>query len=518
MGKSKAKGTRAMVGNKRKAEYKPLLFTTTVRNPQRMRDFLVVLKEFDGEVLTDEICTKVEGEIIRLGTYRPLVKSAAIVEKWESGESLDDSEVRRLLLDNPQDHKESGFMKGWPSRFDTHFKMAKFFGCVYYEIGRPIRFSELGNFCVLDQTGYWQEAVYLNGLSKYHRNNPLKRVLNENRPLSLLLRLLVRLRELNGEDDPGIARHELALLGVWKDNDDKALLAELLQFRKKFGFSVSDEVLFKHCRETLDGWSKKMSVLTIARDLPDDLLRKFRLTGLFVLRGGGRFIGLSPKSLDKAQLVISRHSELLQFLDEESYFNFVADFDRQLINLDLVATATSQPNEYSLEHWVAEIGEAEIRVNLELLGRRRPSAHPILCLLEEPLRLEFLTTLLLATELPNVEVRPNYRCDDEGLPLSTAPGGVPDITVVGAGNCVAVEVTLMRNRQQVHLEMIPIERHLGDLKRDFPGASAVFVAPIIHPDAMRYAEFALHDKKLRIETRSIDEFAAELPDLMTLAL
>jgi len=483
-----------------------------------MRDFLVILKEFDGRILTDEVCTKVEGELIRLGAYRPTIRSATDLEKWESGELLNDSEVRRLLRDNPQDHKESGFTKGWPSRFDTHFKIAKVFGCVYYEIDKPIRFSEIGKFCVLDQTGYWQEAVFLNGLSKYHRNNPFKRVLNDNRPLSLLLRLLVRLRELNGDDDPGIAQHELALLGVWKDNDADALLDELLQFRKKFGFSVSDEVLFKHCGGKLKGWSKKMSVSTIARDLPDDLLRKFRLTGLFVLRGGGRFISLSTKSLDKVQRVITRHSELLEFPDEESYFDFVSDFDRDLINLDLVSTKTDHSSEYLLEKWVTEIGEDEIRANLELLGRRRPSAHPTLCLLDEPLRLEFLTTLLLATELPNVDVRPNYRCDDDGLPLSTAPGGVPDIMVVAEGNCIAIEVTLMRNRQQVHLEMIPIARHLGDLKVEFPGASAVFVAPIIHPDATRYADFVLHDEGLRIETRSIDEFAAELPDLVATAL
>ena len=328
----------------------------------------------------------------------------------------------------------------------------------------------------------------------------------------------MRLRELNGENDPGIAQHELALLGVWKNDDAEALLAELLRFRKKHGFTVSDEVLFEHCEKTLDGWRKKMSVATIARDLPDDLLRKFRLTGLFVLRGGGRFLSLSPKSLDKANYILTHHSKLLEFPDEESYFDFVANFDRHLINLDLVSAATAAPNEYLLDDWVAEIGESEIRVNLELLGRRRPSVHPILRLLEEPLRLEFLATLLLAAKLPNVNVRPNYRCDDDGLPLSTAPGGVPDIAVVGEGNCVAVEVTLMRNRQQVHLEMIPIERHLGDLKVEFPGASAVFVAPTIHPDATRYADFAMHDKGLRIETRSIDEFAAELPDLVSIAL
>lgn len=503
---------------RRASEYKPLLFTTTLRNPERLREFLVVLKKFDGNLLTDDLCIEIEGELIRLGLYKPTRHSLQVKEKWLAGEALKDSEVREILRDNPQDHKEAGFNKGWPSRFDTHFKIAKVFGCVFYEVGEQISFSSVGNFCVADETGRWQQVVFLNGLSKYHRNNPFIRVRNENKPLLLLVKVLMRLREINGPQDPGIARHELALLGVWKDNDAESLLAEVLRFRAKNGFSVSDEVLFEHCGVALAGWSKKMDVATITRDLPDDLMRKFRLTGLFVLRGGGRFLSLSDKSLEKTSLLISNHSDLLSFDNEQQYFNYVADIDVELIDLQSKLISKSETSDYAIEKWVLEIGEEEILKNLDLLSRRKPSAHAILRLLDEPLRLEFLATLLLALKIPNVEVRPNYRCDDDGLPLSTAPGGVPDIAVISDQNCVAVEVTLMRNRQQVHLEMIPIERHLGELGGKFRNSSAIFVAPDIHPDATRYAEFALHDKGLKIETRSIRDFAKDLPGLVVLAL
>jgi hypothetical protein len=44
---------------KKKADYKPLLFTTTMRNPERLKDFLTVLSEYNGEILTNEIIANV---------------------------------------------------------------------------------------------------------------------------------------------------------------------------------------------------------------------------------------------------------------------------------------------------------------------------------------------------------------------------------------------------------------------------------------------------------------------------
>ena len=35
----------------RKPEYKPLLYTTTIRNPERFKDFMHILKRFNGRIL-----------------------------------------------------------------------------------------------------------------------------------------------------------------------------------------------------------------------------------------------------------------------------------------------------------------------------------------------------------------------------------------------------------------------------------------------------------------------------------
>ena len=131
----------------RSAEYKPLLFTTTVRNPQRLKALLWILKRFDGQTLSDGLATEIVADIIRYGLYRPMNITSAIKDKWASspqGEFADyiltDQEVQYILRHNPQNHKEAGFAKGFPSRFATFYDFPKELGFVYYAPDEPIFF------------------------------------------------------------------------------------------------------------------------------------------------------------------------------------------------------------------------------------------------------------------------------------------------------------------------------------------------------------------------------------------
>jgi len=135
-------------------EFKPLLFTTTMRNPNRLKALLYVLANFNNQTLTNELCTKIMGELIRYGLYCSQKSTESIKKKWGLRrkneqlpigiELLKDEEVEYILKNNPQLHKEAGFDKGWPSRFATIFDLAKEFGFVYYKIGDKIEFSKLG--------------------------------------------------------------------------------------------------------------------------------------------------------------------------------------------------------------------------------------------------------------------------------------------------------------------------------------------------------------------------------------
>lgn len=56
----------------RKPEYKPLLYTTTIRNPERFKDFMHILKRFNGRILNNKTVELFERELFKVGLYRPM--------------------------------------------------------------------------------------------------------------------------------------------------------------------------------------------------------------------------------------------------------------------------------------------------------------------------------------------------------------------------------------------------------------------------------------------------------------
>lgn len=224
---------------KRSQEYKPLLFTTTLRNPERLKWFLGVLKNYNGQVLTNELAEEVAGELIRVGLYRPMKLANAVKNKIKNNNPLTDKEVAKVLKDNPQNHKEAGFNKGWPSRFDTWFKIAKELGFVFYKMGEKINFSEIGLKLVDSEHPEFEQQAFLNAFVKYQSNNPFRRVLNENVPLILLLEVIQKLNADKDFNDAGISKAEIPLVIFWKDNDAKKLYQRIKQLRKDFGYSPS---------------------------------------------------------------------------------------------------------------------------------------------------------------------------------------------------------------------------------------------------------------------------------------
>ncbi len=109
----------------------------------------------------------------------------------------------------------------------------------------------------------------------------------------------------------------------------------------------------------------------------------------------------------------------------------------------------------------------------------------------------------------NLSVIPNYKSDDEGLPVYTASGNKPDIVAMDTKAQSYIEVSLIRDRSQSTLEMIPIARHLKELIKnstDIREKFSVFVAPNIHDDAKEYAEFAHFKDNINICCYAINDF------------
>jgi hypothetical protein len=498
---------------KRQSEYKPLLFTTTMRNPERLKNFLTVLAEYDGEILTNEIIDKVAKSLIQKGLYQPMKISSAVKDKWKNEIELNKTETEKVFSDNPQSHKEAGFEKGWPSRFDTWFKIAKELGFVWYWQNEEIKFSESGKMLLDKEKPENELMVFANAFAKYQRQNPFRRVLNKNVPLILLIQTIKLLNNDPAYKGAGISRSEIPLLLCWQNDNAESLYREIKKLRKKFGYTPSNEVILDLCYEMLN--ETKRDDNSILGDYPDDFIRKMRLTGLLSLRGGGRFIDINTKESATVDYILKNYISYKEFETEKEFFEYIGQVDHDLISTLTVFKAPAKTTKAELEKWVDHYAWDSIKTELLNLAQKKSSSDDILKVIEQPLRLEFLTSLAILKKLPDVIVKPNFISDDEGLPTSFASGGSPDIECLEEKDTVLIEVTLLTGTQQHIRESFSIHRHLEEYVKKGTKSYSVFISPKSFIDTERYFDFIKKDG-LEVRISDIDKFVSNLEAKATL--
>lgn len=499
---------------RREADFKPLLFTTTMRNPERLKDFLSVLSEYNGEILTNEIIANVAKKLIKEGLYRPMNVPQTVRNKWSREEELTDKETEEVFSDNPQSHKEAGFDKGWPSRFDTWFKIAKELGFVWYWPKEKIEFSESGKMLLDKEKPENELMVFVNAFAKYQRHNPFRRVLNKNVPLILLIQTIELLNNDPEYNNTGISRSEIPLLLCWQDDKAEELYREIKKLRKKYNYTPSDEVILEYCYNMLD--ETKRDDKSILVDYPDDFLRKMRLTGLISLRGGGRFIDINKKEMSAVQYLLKNYVTYPEFNTEKEFFEYIGTVDNKLIGTLTVYKAPALTSKTELEKWVNYYKWEVIKAELMNLAQKKSSGDDILKVIDQPLRLEFLTALAILKKLPKVIVKPNFVSDDEGLPTSFASGNNPDIECIEDKDTILVEVTLLTGTQQHIRESFSIHRHLEDYVKRGIKSYSVFISPRSFIDTQRYFAFEKSKSGLEIRISDIDQFVNMLEVKTTL--
>ena len=496
----------------RESEYKPLLFTTTVRSPERLKWFLAILKEYNGQVLNDKLAEEIAGEIIRAGLYKPTNISVAVKKKIEAQEPLTDAEVKKALEDNPQNHKEAGFSKGWASRFDTWFKLAKELGFVFYRNGEEIRFSEIGLKLINTEHPEFEQQAFLNAFVKYQSNSPFRRVLNENAPLILLLNVIKKINADKDFNDTGISKLELPLVIFWKDNDAEKLYRLIKKIRKDHGYTPSWEVIVDICvNQIMEGDFKKFNPKSIMVDYPDEFIRKMRLTGLISLRGGGRFIDINKNEQKKVDYALANYSTYKKYATEEEYFEYMATIDNNLISEVAKPVSITERDKF-LAKWISVYSWDQIKDELLTLAKKKLTKDDVLKYLSNPIRLEFLTALAIKSKFSNVRVIPNYPYDDEGLPTSTAAGNGDkgDIECFEDVKGILVEVSMSEGRIQTVMEIWPIARHLEEFKKTTPDSMCFFVAPSIFRDSVMQIGYVKEKQNLSILPKTIEEFLSHI--------
>lgn len=495
-------------------QYKILSFSTTMRNPKRIASFLKILLPFENQILDEKIIMQVVRNLIKNRLYVPNFAYRNFKEKLQNEENFSDDEIDKIIENSPQNHKEAGFKKGWESRFDTWYKLMMEFGFCFYAKNKKIILSNCAKMLIeaTNQNTTNEQIIndiFLNCMAKYNLKNPFRKILNANSPLILLLQVMQNLKEKCG--DSKISKQEISFFLCWKDNNFKTLSDYILNFREKFkSFNYSNDIIYQKCLEILETNNQnRFKKSQICGETIDEYIRKMRITGIISLRGNGRFLDLNSYKMQKIEYILKKYSNIKFFDDKQKYFDFMGEFDEKILEFKDKINEKIKDNLKikTLQKFANNYNKNQILNELKILANNKISSKDeIFKFIPEPTRFEFLTAIALKQNFISLKVLPNYIIDDEGLPISYASGNTPDIICENETIKSIVEVSLICGKSQLLNELLPISRHLKDLKADKKQKFAIFIAPKIFDDSKRYVKFIDFDENLVIKNYEILEF------------
>ncbi|HFI0020908.1 TPA: AlwI family type II restriction endonuclease [Streptococcus suis] len=499
---------------------KPISFNTTLRNPERIPQFVSILTPFEGQILNDEVALEIEAKIIinkifeptpaTLGTYvldyddkfhyeaedktreAPL-KVREYYTEWTDSEPGEFSleKMKYLLKNTITKHKEVGWKGGWESRLQTQYVFLNELGLTYVVKGERIKISPNGKLMTSqykdglpiedDFTREDELSAFLIAFSKYQVNNPFRKNTVKVNFFPLVLNTINYLDSQYGR--PGISIQDLAFVITWSNNDFKALAEYIYQFRQQFGYGVSNEFLYEYAMDLLDESTdlqvkkakpefikikqRDYKFEKITRETPDEVIRKLRLTMLISLRGAGRFIDINKIENSKVQHIITNYSQNKEFKDTETYFNYMGQTDSELIfKAETESEELLETKEQVIKGWSEEMNWDSLEKEMLNSEGKSNSDNPILKYIPGPTRLEFLCAIAIKKALPKLKVVANYKADDNGIPFGHASGnknGVvgSDIDVYEHNVHATLEPTLSRARSfQIEHEIPSIRTHI----------------------------------------------------------
>ena len=456
--------------------YKQISLEVAVRNPERYEGILKTFSKFEGRVLDDQGILDIYAQL-----YLDEVVSSDSLEET----ILTKNKVVKWIKQKCSHNNEWGFPTGYQAAFTRYLKTLSEFGFIYSQYNQKLRLSQVAKALINGKITP-SEAFALQCM-RYWRKSPYRRVLNDFNFFEFIIDAIIKLNETN---------HRLSyiqfMVGLFSDDGNVDKYLELLS-NNKFGNDQDKAYDFvKRKYSQVDAEHGKIAQQSSAfNDYGNSVFRVLRLTGFITVDYSGVLM-LSPnesrmplyKALKKQKFQITETAKE----DEEEYFEQLGSFDYSLESLLLsfreeADHSTSDYNSkipniiqsYGLTPNIIE--QALIRVSSGKKNR-----NDVFWFIQDPVKFEFLLTLFVYTYYGDkFTYKPNFICDEVGIPYSHAPGNIGDIEIFNKKIYWLIEATLIRSKnQQINNETVNLFRHLNET---FSGQKYLtLVAPYIHED------------------------------------
>lgn len=542
---------------------KPWSISTTVRNPERLRDFLKVLKNLEGQEFNKENQIKYQILLIQEKLYRPLNVPQEFRKYYEDPELCITYEVAEEIF-NAQDYEDPP-MRGRQSVNPLNklgFSIAR-------EGSGSIQITELGNRFLAGD--YDIGFVFFKSLLKLQFPNPWSVDFSEKEgfnimPLVATMQLIDRLNKKSSEK--GLNKTEFSLFVPTLINADQIdeQIKRILEFRKE---ENKKRYIYDFAEEFYGTEKVPNEKINNLFDYGDNIMRYFRLTRYFRVSidplGYRWTIDLEPARMVEIEQLLDKYDgRAINFKDLSDYLNYLSDITmpelpwEKIDNLrkialslrNMIAEQIKRENvkvyqkeqkilivdieKLKKEHLGNYIAELR-KLNLELKDRLKKlqivnntqKIDEIIKELKDPKRLkryepeQFEKMITEALKIINdeISIKPNYPVDDEGEPINHSPGNKPDIECYYQTFKAICEVTLNTSKLQWVQEGQPVMRHLRDFEVQHQDKEifCLFIAPRIHNDT--YSQFWISVKyEYNGQPQSIIPLTTEQFSLLLVAL
>ena len=545
---------------------KPWSISTTVRNPERLRDFLRVLKQLEGQSFDTSNQIKYQVLLIKERIYKPLNIPVDYLKYYEEPETEIPYKVAEqiFIMQKYEDPPMRGRQSVNPLN-KLGFSIAR-------EGYGPIIITDLGNKFLSDdyEIGY----IFFKSLLKLQFPNPWSADFSETEGFDImpLITVMKLIKKINGEaEKKGLDKNEFNLFvpTLIKFDQVDEYVQRILEFRKAKNKDEYINDFVKMFYQTTTIPANKINNLF---DYGDNIMRYFRLTRYFKVSmdplGSNWIIDLEPsRKVEIEQLLDMYKGASIKFETVTDYLNYLSDIEQPLLpwekrdNLEKVVQTLkydtnnlikegklqiSQEQQTFLDMEIHDLDKNQLEkykdqiraFNLELKERIKKvklmsdlnKVEEIIVTLQdikklreyEPEQFEKLVTEALKIINDEIQIKPNYPVDDDGEPVSHSPANKPDIECYYKKFKAIIEVTLNSSKLQWVLEGQPVMRHLRnfEIQHQNDDVFCIFIAPRIHIDT--YSQFWISVKyeyngiPQKIVPMTSEQFAMLLDTLLLL--
>jgi len=447
-----------------------------VRNPERYEGILKTFAKFEGTVLDDNGV---------LDVYSQLYLDEVVTADALSETILTKKFISKWIVNNCSHNNEWGYPTGYQAAFTRYLKTLSEFGFIYAQYNQELRLSPVAKALVNGKITL-SEAFALQSM-RYWRKSPYRRVLNDFNFFEFIIDAMIELKKKGHR----LSYNQL-MVGLFSDDGNVKDFLSFLENNKVGDDADKAYALVKRKYSQVDAEHAKAAKLESAfRDYGNTVFRVLQLTGFVTVEYTGVLM-LTPnenrmplyKALKEKNFFVSESAKE----DEEEYFEQLGSFDASLESLILsyrekVDHSTAEYNK-KIPNIINSYGLTadSIEQALVKVSNGDKKGKDTFWFIQDPVKFEFLLTLFVYTYYGDTfEYKPNFICDEAGIPYSHAPGNIGDIEIFNKDRYWLIEATLIRSKnQQINNETVNLFRHIDDT---IDGQKYLtLVAPYIHED------------------------------------